>query len=355
MKLSTAKEMTPEAKATTPEAGRGKAKGNAHRGIRVAAVIGVLVLAGAGAGYWWWQEKKYALPQGIAKANGRIEADQVEIATKEPGRIVSILVKEGDMVKAGQVVGQMDTAQLEAELRTAQAEVLSAEAQKTQDEASIVQQDSIRTYARQEFMRHSALVAKRVETPEMLDQVRNSLKTADAAYDVATASLEAAKATIRARQAAVAWVQARINDSTLVAPCRGRIEYKLAQVGEVLGAGGRVLTLLDFSDVYMTIFLPDDTAGRLIFGDGARVIFDAFPQYVIPAKVTFIATDAQFTPKAVETAEERAKLMFRIKLSVEPEVLKEYASQVKTGLRGMGYVRTSSTATWPDWLAVKLP
>jgi HlyD family secretion protein len=347
--------MTSEAKETTPETGRRQAKGKAGRKIHVFMAIGALALAVAGAGYWWWQEKTHALVKGIEKANGRIEAEQVEIAAKEPGRIVAILAKEGDMVEAGQVLVQMDTAQLEAESRAAQAQVSVAEHQKAEAEANIVQQDSNRTYARQEFTRHSALVAKRVETPEQLDQVRNALKTAEATYDTAVASLEAAKASIQAYQATVEWVQARINDSTLVAPARGRIEYKLAQVGEIVGAGGRVLTLLDFGDVYLTIFLPDGTVGQLIFGDDARVILDSFPQYVIPAKITFIATDAQFTPKAVETAEERAKLMFRIKLSIAPELLKQYSDRVKTGVRGMGYVRTSSTATWPDSLAVKLP
>ena len=178
--------------------------------------------------------------------------------------------------------------------------------------------------------------------------LRNALKTAQAAYDTAVAGLEAAKATIRSHQASAAVIQSLIDDSTLVAPCRGRVQYKLAQVGEVLAAGGRVLTTLDLSDVYLTIFLPASTAGRLIMGDDARVILDPFPQYVLPAKVTFIATEAQFTPKAVETSEEREKLMFRIKLSISPELLKQYSDEVKTGLRGIGYARTSPTATWPD-------
>src|ERR1700722_8319703 len=142
------------------------------------------------------------------------------------------------------------------------------------------------------------------------------MKTAQAAYDTAVAGLQAAEATIAADRAVDARIQSQIDDSTLVAPRRGRIEYKLAQPGEVLAAGGRVLTLLDLGDLYLTIFLPAGEAGRLVLGDEARVVLDPVPEYVAPAKVTFIATEVQFTPKTVETAAEREKLMFRIKLSI---------------------------------------
>src|SRR5208337_730566 len=108
--------------------------------------------------------------------------------------------------------------------------------------------------------------------------------------------------------------------STLIAPKRGRIQYKLAQPGEVLPSGGRVFTLLDLSDVYLTIFLPAAEAGPLAIGDEARVTLDPILGYVFPAHVTFVATEAQFTPKTVETSEEREKLMFRIKLTINPEL-----------------------------------
>jgi HlyD family secretion protein len=347
-----AKETSP--KQSTPEAGLGKEKRKAKHGIRVATTICALALAGAGAWYWW-QQNQHALPPGISKSNGRLEAEQVEIAAKLPGRIVAILAKEGDTVEAGQVLARMDTAQLQAQLQSEQAQVVVAEHQKVQAEANIVQQASNLTWAKQEFTRHSSLVTRGVESSEELDRVHNALKSAQAAYDTAVAGLEAAKATIQSHQASAAVYQSLIDDSTLVAPCRGRVQYKLAQVGEVLAAGGRVLTVLDLSDVYLTIFLPSSAAGQLMLGDDARVILDPFPQYVIPAKVSFIATEAQFTPKAVETAEEREKLMFRIKLSISPELLKQYSNEVKTGVRGIGYARTSPTANWPNYLTVKLP
>lgn len=89
--------------------------------------------------------------------------------------------------------------------------------------------------------------------------------------------------------------------------------------------------------------------------DEPLTTLDPVPEYVIPATVSFVATEAQFTPKTVETAEERQKLMFRVKLQVDPKVLERYHRQVKTGVRGIGFVRTSPSIAWPDNLVVKLP
>ena len=141
----------------------------------------------------------------------------------------------------------------------------------------------------------------------------------------------------------------------LVAPRSGRVQYQLARAGEVVAAGARVLTILDLKDVYMTIFLPAGQAGLLALGDEARLILDPVPQYVVPATISFVAADAQFTPRSVETADEREKLMFRVKLQIDEKVLEAYQSRVKTGVRGMGFVRTSPSTAWPADLAVKLP
>ncbi len=219
----------------------------------------------------------------------------------------------------------------------------------------IAQRASERVFAAQEIQRTAALVQRGWSTRELLDQRQKELRVAEAAYNTAIASLEAAKAQITAGQAEVARLNEQIKDATLVAPASGRIQYKLAQPGEVLSSGGRVLTLLDLSDVYMTIFVPARVAGPLALGDEARVTLDPRPGYVFPARVTFVATEAQFTPKTVETPEEREKLMFRVKLSADPELLTQYKNAGKTGIRGIGYVRTEREASWPDSLAVKLP
>jgi HlyD family secretion protein len=161
---------------------------------------------------------------------------------------------------------------------------------------------------------------------------------------------------VASAEASVARIQVDIDDSALTAPVQGRVLYRLAERGEVLGAGGKVVTLIDLTEVFMTIFLPTLEAGRVRIGSEARVVLDAAPQYVIPATVSFVAPEAQFTPKSVETRTEREKLMFRIKVRIAPELLEKHVEKVKTGLPGVAYVRLEpDMAEWPPSLQVRLP
>jgi HlyD family secretion protein len=160
---------------------------------------------------------------------------------------------------------------------------------------------------------------------------------------------------VDAAQAAIESIDADLVDSTLVSPRDGRVQYRVAQPGEVLSAGGRVLNLVDLGDVYMTFFLPTAQAGRVALGAEVRLVLDAAPQYLIPARVTYVADVAQFTPKTVETQEERQKLMFRVKAKIPTELLKKHITQVKTGLPGVAYVKLASDAAWPESLKGVVP
>jgi HlyD family secretion protein len=139
----------------------------------------------------------------------------------------------------------------------------------------------------------------------------------------------------------------------LVAPRDGRVQYRLANLGEVLGAGGKVFTMLDTGSVYMDVFLPTADAGRAVVGSDARILLDALPDRPIPATVAFGDPQAQFTPKAVETKSERDKLMFRIRVRVDPELLRQHADKVRTGLPGIAYVRLDPKVGWPARLQPK--
>ncbi|GLR98996.1 multidrug efflux pump subunit AcrA (membrane-fusion protein) [Bradyrhizobium liaoningense] len=163
-----------------------------------------------------------------------------------------------------------------------------------------------------------------------------------------------AGAAVDAAKAAIESINADLNDSVLKAPRDGRVQYRVSQPGEVLAAGGRVLNMVDLGDVYMTFFLPTAEAGRVAIGAEVRLVLDAIPKYVIPAKATFVADVAQFTPKTVETEEERQKLMFRIKAHIAPDLLRQHIEHVKTGLPGMAYVQLDPAAQWPDNLKIKL-
>jgi HlyD family secretion protein len=192
-------------------------------------------------------------------------------------------------------------------------------------------------------------------TKQVFEQRKRNFDSAIAAVKNFTSQRDQALSHIANAEAEVDRVQSIIDDLTLVSPRLGRVQYQLARAGEVVAAGAPIATILDLTDVYMTVFLPAADAGRLAVGDEARIILDPVPDYVIPAKVSFVAADAQFTPKTVETTDERAKLMFRVKLKIDAQVLQQFYTRVKTGVRGLGFVRTKADVEWPAELQVKLP
>lgn len=323
--------------------------------LKIAIPVLVLAVLVAG-GYWFWNSRQAGrLPPGIASANGRLEADQIDVSTKMAGRIIEILVQEGDFVDAGAVVARMDRAELDAQMAGAKAQVVQAEKAAASATANVAQAASQEVLARQEFQRAQALKDRGYQSIEVLDQRQAQLNAAIASQEAAKAAEQQAFAAIDTAQAAVNRLQTLIDDTTLVAPRAGRVQYRLAEPGEVLGAGSRVVTLLDIGAVYMTVFLPASQAGRLAVGSEARLVLDPVPDLVVPASVSFVSADAQFTPNAVETRDERDKLMFKVKLRIEPELLAKHQTQVKTGVRGLGYVRYEGGAVWPDWLTVRLP
>ena len=270
------------------------------------------------------------------KSNGRLEATQVDVSAKYPGRLATLTVNEGDEVTAGQVVATISSPETEAQLRSAQAQVLKAKRALAEANALIAQRKSDLDFAGPDYERAKQLVERGNISQQATDSRRNKLEAAEAAYVAANAQRDQAEAAIKAAEADVERYQSILVDLVLVAPRSGRVQYRLARSGEVVAAGQRVLTILDLNDVYMTIYLPAEQAGKLALGDEARTILDPVPQYVLPATISFVATEAQFTPKSVETAEEREKLMFRVKLQADPEVLNKYHRQVKTGVRGLG-------------------
>jgi len=203
--------------------------------------------------------------------------------------------------------------------------------------------------------RGQPLVEKGYMTKQVFDQRVAKADATTAALRAAEAQRNAAQFAILTAQAEVDQIDAILVDLVLVSPRSGRVQYRLARAGEVVAAGQRVLTILDLKDVYMTIYLPGEIAGKLMLGDEARTILDPFPEYVLPNTISFVATDAQFTPKSVETAEERQKLMFRVKLQADPAVLDKVHRFVKTGVRGLAFVRTDPTISWPPELVTKLP
>ena len=338
----------------------------------------------AAAAYFAWNASRDSGPgAGFVQGNGRIEATEIDIATKLPGRLAEVLAAEGDFVQAGTALARMDVAALQAQrseavarhaqaqhgVATAHAQVALRESDLRATQAQVALRESELDAAQRRLARSTELARDGASSQQELDDDRARQRSAQAAVTAAQAQTDAARAAVQAArtqvtgaeaqvaaaQASIERIDADLHDATLTAPRDGRVQFRIAQEGEVLGAGGRVLNLVDLSDVYMTFFLPETAAGRVAIGSEARIILDAAPHIVIPATISFVSATAQFTPKTVETASERQKLMFRVRAQIDRELLARHLQQVKTGLPGVTWVKLDAGAPWPATLQPNVP
>jgi HlyD family secretion protein len=371
---------TPAAPPAAPAAPQKKKKQLLKKVLIWAAIAVVVAVIAVVA---WIKLKPSGPGKGFVSGNGRIEATEIDVATKLGGRVQDIMVNEGDFVQAGQLLAQMQIDVLDAQRDEARAQsrqavtaVASAEAQvaaRKSDtvaaQAMVVQRESELDAAQRRLARTETLTKQGVEAVQELDDDRARAHGGEAAVNAAQAQVAAAQAAVKAAQAqvvsanagvtaseaAIARVEADIQDSQLKSPRDGRVQYRVAQPGEVLAGGGKVLNLVDLGDVYMTFFLPETAVGKLALGSEVRIVLDAAPQYVIPTKVSYVASVAQFTPKTVETASERQKLMFRVKAQISRELLQKNLKQIKTGLPGVAWIKLDPQAKWPANLEIKVP
>lgn len=315
----------------------------ANSRLRAGLYLAVVAALVGFAAFSWWFAHRSGVPEGFALANGRLESTEIHVATKLPGRIVELLVREGVQVEEGQILARMDAATLEAQLAQAEAGVVEARASQHAAEAVVAQRMSECTLAEEELLRTEKLFERDVTSARSLDIERSRAKTAHSVCGAAHAQVARAAAGVEAAMADVARLRVEVADTVLVAPRSGRIQHRLAEPGEVLAAGGRVYTLLDLSDLYMTVFLPAGEVGRVRIGAEARVVLDALPERAFPARVSFVSADAQFTPKHVETASERQKLSFRVKA----QLVDGNVDLLRPGSPGIVWIRLEERAAWP--------
>lgn len=317
------------------------------RRLRFSIGLFAILFAAGGAGFYWWKHSQSQLPAGISWGNGRLEADEIDIDTKFPGRVAELNADIGDMVSAGQVVARMDTRDLQESLKKAQAQIKQAQRAIDEAKANLEQQRTQQTLAAQELDRTQALLRNGWATKELFDQRKQALDGANAGLRAATERVSETERALEASEHDAGLLSVNINDNDLVAPRDGRIQYRIANIGEVLPAGGKVFTMLDISYVYMDIYLPAPEAGKIKVGTEGRILLDAYPNTPIPAKVSFLASQAQFTPKTVETQSERDKLMFRIRVRIDADRSRVHAASVRSGLPGVAYLRADPNVLWP--------
>ncbi|WP_166171963.1 HlyD family efflux transporter periplasmic adaptor subunit [Acinetobacter sp. SA01] len=346
--------------------------------IKKIAVVGAIVVLGLVA-YLVWKNMNQPDTQALVSGNGRIEATEINISSKLSGQLEEILVQEGDFVEPGQVLARIKVSALEAQLREVQAQqrqaqdgIATAEAQvamriseKAAAAAIVEQRETELVAAKNRLARTEILAKDGAVSKQQLDDERADVKSVAAVLSAARAQVDSAQSAIVAARSQVSSAHSQVDaikatierinfdieDAQLKAPLKARVQFLVAQPGEMISAGGRVMNLIDLSDVYMTFFLPETVAGRIAIGTEVRIVLDAAKNVVIPAKVSFVADTAQFTPKTVETESERQKLMFRIKAKIDPVLLQKYIQQVKTGLPGVAYIKIDENAPWPAFLS----
>ena len=340
----------------------------------VGAIVAVLLVT-----YWIWEKMNQPDTQALVSGNGRIEATEINISSKLSGQLEEILVQEGDFVEPGQVLARIKVSALEAQLREVQAQqrqaqerIATTEAQvamriseKAAAAAMVEQRETELVAAKNRLARTEILAKDGAVSKQQLDDERADVKSVAAVLSAARAQVDSAQSAIVAARSQVSSARSQVDaikatierinfdieDAQLKAPLKARVQFLVAQPGEMIAAGGRVMNLIDLSDVYMTFFLPETVAGRIAIGTEVRIVLDAAKNVVIPAKVSFVADTAQFTPKTVETESERQKLMFRIKAKVDPVLLQKHIQQVKTGLPGVAYIKIDENAPWPAFLS----
>ena len=313
-------------------------------------IILLLLVVLAAIYFYSFMNKQSNLPEGFASGNGRIETTQVDISSKLSGRLINIDSQEGDLVEKNQVLARLDIKELNTKLQEAIAYKQQAIENKNYALAIVEEKQSELSLAKKNYDRANSLYKTKSIPLAEFQKNETLLQTAQAALSASKSQVISAQSTINATIAQIETIKVNIEDSKLYSPVKGRVLYKIAENGEIVANGGKVLVVLDLMNTYMIIFLPTSQAGLVDIGSEARIVLDAIPNIAIPAHVTFVSPLAQFTPKEIETQAEREKLMFRIKVKIDSNVLEKYFDRIKTGLPGVAYIKLDKNVSWPDYL-----
>lgn len=295
--------------------------------------LSVFLLIVAAALIWWLNFYKEPLPEGLIQANGRIEGDHYSVASKFPGRIAVLKAREGDEVNKGQVLVRLDDTQINAKVIQAEKGVIAADAQCSAAEA--LEQQSRRDKIRFQDLLKNQTVSKQ------------EAERATLAWRVEKERLAVAKAQCGVAQAALQEVQSIQNDLTIRAPASGTITTRIADEGEVVAAGSPLFDIVDLDRLYLKVYIPEKAIGKVRLGLAARIYTDAFPDKPFTATVRYIASQAEFTPKEVQTPDERVKLVYAVKLYLDENP----DHRLSPGLPADTVIRWQEGVEWvnPSW------
>jgi HlyD family secretion protein len=350
----------------------------------------------AGTFVYYYLAGASVFPDGLIQTNGRLEGDKVIIASKVPGRIVTLRAQEGDVITAGQVMAQLDdetarsrVAQARAAWEMAKAHVEStrsalnvlrqqvptniatAEAGVRAAEAVLEKSRAAEGQAHRDAQRFHTLAEAKTVDAKTAEQAELAWKVADrelegaragllqaqqalrdarlgpARINTLEAELAASEAAVREAEARLAEAQTALNDLTVVSPAAGTVTTRFADLGEVVNVGMPLFELVDLDNLYLKAYIPEVKIGKVRLGLPAQIYTDVFPDQPFPAKVRYIAARAEFTPKEVQTPDERTKLVYAMKLYLD----KNPDHSLTPGLPADAVIRWQEDAPWvkPRW------
>lgn len=307
---------------------------------RAKIAIPVLLLAAAGAATAWFVTSRRGEADAGLVASGTVEATDAQLGFRVPGRVAALAAREGDRVTAGQELARLDSAELAARRAQAAAQVAAAEAtlaeiergarreEIAQARAGLAVAEERRADAERDLARTRRLFAGGAVAREALDKAQVALDVAKSQRTQAMEQLRlleagprqervaAARAQVAQAEAAVAAADAMLGDTVIAAPFDGVVTVRHREPGEVVPAGSPVLTVLDPGSRYVRIYIPENRVGAVRLGTRAAISADTYPDRAYPGEVSFIAAEAEFTPKSVQTAEERVRLVYEVKVRV---------------------------------------
>lgn len=319
--------------AAAPVAGRA----NARTWMRVILIVGALLLALAVGLYL---QSRTVSDSGALRVSGNIEITDAEVSFKIPGRVAERLVSEGETVQAKQVVAHLDTGELAQEVALRKAEVRAAEAALAELEAGsrpeeVAQAEAVlrRTQAdvdraRADFKRLKALYERENVSVQDYDAAKTAVDVTEAKRREALEQLglvkkgpriekiDRARAQLQQAKEALALTETRLSYATLTSPLTGVVLSHSIEPGEFVAAGTPVVTVGDLEHVWLRAYVDETDLGRVKVGQAAKVTIDTYPNKAYEGRVSFIASQAEFTPKSVQTEKERVKLVYRIKVTI---------------------------------------
>jgi HlyD family secretion protein len=302
---------------------------------RIIAIVVVLAIAAIAYAVWRHQSASDGL-----LVSGTVEATEVALGFQVPGRIEQVVPHEGDRVTTGQVLAQLDRSELEARKGQAEAMLAGATALLREMEAGARTEELAQareaaraagerfTDAQRDFDRAQRLLSGGAVSQEMLDKARLTLTVAQSQKDQADQQLKlvetgprperiaAQRAAVQQAQASVRQADAALANAVITSPLDGVVTIRQREPGETVGAGAPVITVVNLNDRWVRIYIREDAVGAVRLGEAASISADAYRGKTYPGTVSFISSQAEFTPRNVQTTEERVKLVYAVKVRV---------------------------------------